>query len=149
MPDHKALSEGYLKAIGGLIAVVVGILAVTGLALVTLWQLDTENQEGMVAVTSSAFGIISAVVGAYLGIKISAETSAKASEEVKHATGTAAVAQHEASQAHQEVTKVKGAAAEVLEPEQKQEFQEKLAEADPPPPAPPDPPQQPPPAEGR
>ncbi len=134
MPEQKGWSEGYLKAIGGLIAVVVGILAVTALALVTLWRLGTDNQEAMVAVTSSAFGIISAVVGAYLGIKISADTSAKASEEVKQATGNAAVAQHVADKAQEEVTKVKDVADEVLEPDQKQEFQEKLAEADPPPP---------------
>ena len=136
MPNQKqGWTEGYLKAIGGLIAVVVGILAVTGLALFTLAQLDTNNQDGMVAVTSSAFGIISAVIGAYLGIKISADTNAKASADVKRAAGDAAVAQHVADQAQQEVSQVKGAAAEVLKPEQKQEFQEKLAEATEPPPA--------------
>lgn len=92
-----------IKSIGGLIAVVTGVAAVTGLAVVTLTQL--ENKSSMVAVTSSAFGIISAVVGAYLGIKITADTSSKASDEAKNA----AVAEHVAAVAN---SKYEGAAAE-------------------------------------
>lgn len=89
-------AEG-IKSVGGLIAVVVGITAVTALTIVTLTQLKDEK-DSIVAVTSSAFGIISAVVGAYLGIKISSETTAKASDEAKHA----AVAEHVANVASSE-----------------------------------------------
>jgi hypothetical protein len=82
-----------IKTIGGLLAVLAGITAVTALAIVTLTKLDPENKESMIAVTSSAFGIISAVVGAYLGIKITADSATKTNEESK----TAAVAVHEAN----------------------------------------------------
>ncbi len=89
---------GGIKAVGGLIAVVVGVVAVTALAVVTLTRLDSESKDSVVAVTTSAFGIISAVVGAYLGIKISADTNQKASDEAKHA----AVAKNQANTAMQE-----------------------------------------------
>jgi hypothetical protein len=101
-------SNGYgpdansIKTIGGLLAVLGGITAVTALAIVTLTKLDTENSESMIAVTSSAFGIISAVVGAYLGIKITADSSNKTNEEAKNA----AVAQHEAALAQKEKSAV-------------------------------------------
>ena len=90
-----------IKPIGGLIAVVVGITAVTALAIVTLTQLG-DKSSSIVAVTSSAFGIISAVVGAYLGIKITAETTAKAGEEAKDA----AVSKHVAHVASSELDAV-------------------------------------------
>ncbi len=86
-----------LKAIGGLITVCFGILAVTSLAAFTIIFLGSGNKDSIVAVSSSALGIISAMVGAYLGIKISSETNAKASEEAKHA----AVVKHEADAAQQ------------------------------------------------
>ena len=81
-----------IQAVGGLIAVVAGITAVGVLTIVTLTQLGSKEHDSMVAVTSSAFGIISAVVGAYLGIKITADTTEKAGKEA----GNAAVARHEA-----------------------------------------------------
>lgn len=86
------MSFANVKTIGGLIAVVVAIVAVASLTLFTLAQLDTKHQDSMVAVTSSAFGIISAIVGAYLGIKITADTNARATDRA----GEAAIAQHEA-----------------------------------------------------
>jgi len=89
-----------LKAIGGLIAVGIGVAAVTGLAIITITRLKTDETESIVAVTSSAFGIISAVVGAYLGIKITADTTARAGENVKKA----AVAEHEAFIAQEQVS---------------------------------------------
>ncbi|HEX3609463.1 MAG TPA: hypothetical protein VHU14_07340 [Solirubrobacterales bacterium] len=78
-----AASAESIKSIGGLIAVVVGITAVTSLAIVTLTRLD--NKASAVAVTSSAFGIISAVIGAYLGIKISSDNTATAGDEATKA----------------------------------------------------------------
>ena len=87
-----------IKSIGGLIAVVVGIVAVTSLAIVTLTRLD--NKASAVAVTSSAFGIISAVVGAYLGIKISSDNTANSGEEATKAV----VSQRETERAERKVT---------------------------------------------
>jgi hypothetical protein len=101
-----------IRRLGGLIAVVVGITAVTALAIVTLTQLG-DQKDSIVAVTSSAFGIISAVVGAYLGIKITGDTSDKAVKEVKNA----AVAEHEAHIAQREVAQMKETAEKTVRPE--------------------------------
>ncbi|HVY96177.1 MAG TPA: hypothetical protein VHA54_04375 [Solirubrobacterales bacterium] len=89
------MSTDRVKAVGGLIAVCFGIFAVTVLSVFTIIWIGSGNRDSIVAVSSSALGIISAMVGAYLGIKISAETNAKASEEAKHA----AVVKHEADAA--------------------------------------------------
>ncbi|HWI96334.1 MAG TPA: hypothetical protein VNS60_09755 [Solirubrobacterales bacterium] len=102
-----------IRRLGGLIAVVVGITAVTALAIVTLTQLGHGQKDSIVAVTSSAFGIISAVVGAYLGIKITGDTSDKAVKEVKNA----AVAEHQAHVAQREVAQIKETAKETMRPE--------------------------------
>jgi len=83
-----------LKSIVGLIAVVAGIAAVTALTVVTVTVLGEDDSQ--VALTSSAFGVISAVVSAYLGIKITAESSARATAETKEEIEKAAVAEREA-----------------------------------------------------
>lgn len=114
---------GSVKSIGGLIAVVTGITAVTALAIVTLTQLG-DARDSIVAVTSSAFGIISAVVGAYLGIKITAETSAKAGEEAKHA----AVAQHEANVKEQKIAAVNEAVDKLVSEDKVSDEQAKAIE---------------------
>jgi len=78
----SGLDADGIKSVGGLIAVVTGIVSVTALALVTT-QAGSLSKESIVAITSSAFGIISTVIGAYLGIKISSEASAKTNETLK------------------------------------------------------------------
>jgi hypothetical protein len=88
----KGTGEGGIKAIGGLIAVVSGITAVAVLAVVTLTRLESNDKTSMVAITSSAFGVISAVVGAYLGIKVTGDHAANATADAKDA----AVSQHQA-----------------------------------------------------
>ncbi len=108
MGSSSGADAGSVKSIGGLIAVVTGITAVTALAIVTLTQLG-DARDSIVAVTSSAFGIISAVVGAYLGIKISAETTEKASNEAKDA----AVSKHVADDAKSKLDAVKRTASEL------------------------------------
>jgi hypothetical protein len=106
--------ESSIKEIGGLIAVISGITVVGALAVVTLTQLGSKEESSIVAVTSSAFGVISAVVGAYLGIKISADTSAKAGDDAKDA----AVARHIASVASSELDAVTDKVDELVTPEQ-------------------------------
>jgi hypothetical protein len=97
-----------LKAIGGLIAVVVGVAAVTGLAIITITRFGSKETDSIVAITSSAFGIISALVGAYLGIKITADTTARAGDNIKKA----AVAEHEAYIAQEQVSAMEDTAEE-------------------------------------
>jgi hypothetical protein len=119
------MNVGSLKAISGLIAVVVAVLAVAGLTAFTLTQLGSGNKDSIVAVTTSAFGIISAVVGAYLGIKITADTSDKANTEAKHA----AVAQHEASVLSETLSAVTSKVEEVA-PGQAAEIKDAAKEAE-------------------
>jgi hypothetical protein len=61
-----------IRSIGGLVAVVAGLIAITGLAVVTM--AFVSGHKGMantlIPLTTAAFGVISAIVGAYLGIKI-------------------------------------------------------------------------------
>jgi hypothetical protein len=79
--SEGGLNADGIKSVGGLIAVVTGIVAVTALTIVTT-QAASLSKEAIVAITSSAFGIISTVIGAYLGIKISSEASAKTNESL-------------------------------------------------------------------
>jgi hypothetical protein len=90
-----------IHAIGGLIAVVSGIIAVCILAAITLTQLSgKDDKEAIVAITTSAFGIISTVIGAYLGIKISSEAAVNASGDAK----LAAVAKRDVQSSQEEVS---------------------------------------------
>ena len=92
-----------VRAITGLIAVVVGIAAVVGVAVVAVILLGDKNQEAVVAIATSALGIISASITAYLGIKATANTSKEATAAVSEKSGEAAVAQHETAVAEREV----------------------------------------------
>ncbi len=120
-------AEG-IKSVGGLIAVVVGITAVTALTIVTLTQLGIGHKDSMVAVTSSAFGIISAVVGAYLGIKISSDNTINADEEAKKAAlaeaKKAAIAQHRAHVTSSELEATRRKADTIVKPEEAAEIKE-------------------------
>jgi hypothetical protein len=65
-----------IQSIGGLVAVVIGVLAITALAISTMAFVDGgKDANTMIPLATSAFGVISAVVGAYLGIKIGTDQS--------------------------------------------------------------------------
>jgi len=106
--DGGPNAEG-IKSVGGLIAVLVGIIAVTTLTIVTITLYGSDSKESVIAITSSAFGVISAVIGAYLGIKISSETNAEASGEAK----AAAVSKRNAEDAQEELLTLTKALEEV------------------------------------
>jgi hypothetical protein len=79
-------SADSVKAVGGLIAVVVGVLSITALAITTMAFIDSgRDANSIVPLASSAFGVVSAVVGAYLGIKIGTDQSASFAEETNRA----------------------------------------------------------------
>jgi hypothetical protein len=67
-----------LKIVTGLAAVIAGVVSVAALTVVAA-SLISDDQS-TVAITTSALGIISTVVTAYLGIKATANTSSKANE---------------------------------------------------------------------
>lgn len=89
-----------VRAVTGLLVVFLGVFAVVTLAVVAVALLGGDNKDSIVAVTTSALGIISAVVSSYLGIKATAntaaDTAAKATTVTAEKTGEAAVAQNEA-----------------------------------------------------
>lgn len=91
-----------IRTVGGLIAIVVGIGAVSLLAVITLTRFSSAENDSAVAISSSAFGVISALVGAYLGIKVSSDATQKVGEKSENAT----VAQHEADVKEQKISAV-------------------------------------------
>lgn len=60
-------SEG-IKLVGGLVVVAAGLLVLVTIAIVAIAVLDEGSD--VVAVATSAFGVIGTVVGAYFGLKI-------------------------------------------------------------------------------
>ncbi|HEX6780959.1 MAG TPA: hypothetical protein VF125_02895 [Solirubrobacterales bacterium] len=76
--DGKPVSEEALRTVTGLVAVVAGITAVGALSITTVELVgvgEEGNTEATVAITTSAFGIVSTVITAYLGIKATANAS--------------------------------------------------------------------------
>lgn len=65
-----------IRSIGGLVSVVVGVVAITALAIATMAFIDSgKDASTLVPLSTAAFGVISALVGAYLGIKIGTDQS--------------------------------------------------------------------------
>lgn len=63
-----------IQSAGALVSVVIGVLAITGLAIATMAFIDSDKDATtLVPLSTAAFGVISAIVGAYLGIKIGTE----------------------------------------------------------------------------
>jgi len=121
-----------VRAITGLIAVVVGMATVAGVAVVAVILLGGGKEESVVAITTSALGIISASITAYLGIKATANTSKEASAAVSEKSGEAAVAQHEAATAQREAavkkSKVDRLNKEIDEREKKGQIEPEIAD---------------------
>jgi hypothetical protein len=124
-----------VRAVTGLLVVSVGIFAVVTLAVVAVALLGGDNKSSIVAVTTSALGIISAVVSSYLGIKATANTAAKVATATAENAGEAAVAQHEArvkgakvARLNDEIDKQVGAGA--MEPEVADQLRDASVEAE-------------------
>jgi hypothetical protein len=83
-PGRKRATEGNrllpsaesIRSIGGLVSVVIGVFAITVLAVATMAFVDSgRDANTMIPLATAAFGVISALVGAYLGIKIGTDQS--------------------------------------------------------------------------
>ncbi len=77
-----------IRTIGGLVAVALGVGAVAALTIIAITTVSSLDATSTVALSTSAFGVISAVVGAFIGIKIGTDQADKAAG----ATTTAATA---------------------------------------------------------
>jgi hypothetical protein len=76
MRNRVLPSADSIKSIGGLVSVVIGVLAITVLAIATMAFIDSgKDASTLVPLSTAAFGVISALVGAYLGIKIGTDQS--------------------------------------------------------------------------
>jgi hypothetical protein len=121
-------SESGVRAIGGLIAVVSGTLIVGGLAAFTMTRLGSEEKDSAIAVASAAFGVISAVIGAYLGIKVTADhnTDAKnaaiSKQEVDQAQGKIDAAEREAQVTQTKLDGLRDKVEDVLPAQQANEI---------------------------
>jgi hypothetical protein len=100
-----------IQSIGGLVAVVVGVLAVTVLAIATMAFIESgKDANTLIPLSTAAFGVISALVGAYLGIKIGTDQSKTFAQDATQARAqltavqgfVPAAQQKEATQAAQE-----------------------------------------------
>ena len=72
-----------IKSIGGLVAVALGVGAIAALTIVIITTASGLEDTSIVAISTSAFGVVSTVVGAFVGIKVGSDQTGKAVEEVK------------------------------------------------------------------
>lgn len=85
-----------LRALTNLLAVLAGIIAVAGLTVVAIELLNSEEKsEAAIAITTAAFGIISTVITAYLGIKATANAAGRAEGETSEEAEAAVLARYE------------------------------------------------------
>lgn len=107
-----------IQSVGGLVAVVVGVTSVTVLAIVTMAFVGSDNDANtLVPLSTAAFGVISAVVGAYLGIKIGTDQSKNLAQDATQAHARlAAVTAFVPSDQQQAAAQAATAAAEVARP---------------------------------
>lgn len=75
----KASFSDQVKAVGGLVAVAIGVGAVAVIALVAIFK-DSSNA-GTIA--SAAGGVIATMVGAYFGVKVGTDQSKTAADNQK------------------------------------------------------------------
>ncbi len=85
-------SSESIKEVGALVAVIVGVTSVTALAVVTMALVTKENANIIIPLSTAAFGVISAVVGAYLGVKIGTDQSKELTKNIGQAHENLAVA---------------------------------------------------------
>jgi hypothetical protein len=80
---HENEKESYLservKTIGGLIAVGIGVLAVTATAIVAI----AVDNDDAATIASAAGGVIATIVGAYFGIKAGSDRAKAAGDDQK------------------------------------------------------------------
>jgi hypothetical protein len=68
--DDPKPTDPVEKEIAGAVVAAVGLVALVGIVLIAILSLpDSAKSQNIVAIASSAFGVIGAIVGAYFGIK--------------------------------------------------------------------------------
>jgi uncharacterized membrane protein len=71
-----------IAGIAGMIVVVFALLVLLGIVYIALQELPDDNKsQNIVALSSSAFGVIGAVVGAYFGVRAAGNAMEKVAQE--------------------------------------------------------------------
>ena len=81
--DAKHWSER-LRVVGGLAAVVVGVIAVFGIAIGAL----IANSQTAATIAGSTAGVVGSIVGAYFGVKLGTDQAENALERVEKESAT-------------------------------------------------------------
>jgi hypothetical protein len=81
--SQRLLSES-IKTIGGLIAVIVGVLVVASIAGGAI----TKNTQIAATIAASASGAVATMVGAYFGVKVGSDQTKTALDAAKEASKT-------------------------------------------------------------
>ena len=76
-----------VKAIGGLVAVAVGVTAVGVIAVIAL----IKDSDTSATIASAAAGVIATIVGAYFGVKVGTDQSRNAMENQKEEAAKAQI----------------------------------------------------------
>lgn len=85
--DTGASWSNDVKAIGGLVAVAVGVLVVGAVAVIAL----IKDSDTAATIASSAAGVIATIVGAYFGVKVGSDQSKTAIEAQKEEAAKAQI----------------------------------------------------------
>jgi hypothetical protein len=121
-PRNRVLpSAESIRSVGGLVAVAIGVVAVTGLAITTMAFVESGHDANtLIPLSTAAFGVISAIVGAYLGIKIGTDQTKSLAQDATQARAqlTAVQGYVPAEQQQAAAQAGKEAAADVLSPTQ-------------------------------
>jgi hypothetical protein len=102
-----------IRTVGGLLAVVAGVLAVGSIAIVAL----AKNTSTAATIASSAGGVIATIVGAYFGVKVGSDQSraANSSERAEAAKAQVYAAHLPSEEAPAIIDRAEAAARDVLE----------------------------------
>ncbi len=82
-PEANHWSEG-LRVVGGLAAVVVGVIAVLGIAIAAL----IEGSQTAATIAGSTSGVVGAIVGAYFGVKVGTDQAKTALHTAQQESAT-------------------------------------------------------------
>jgi hypothetical protein len=118
-------SEGPIRALGSLLGVVVAITAVTVIGLVTITKFagTDADKDSIVAIATSAFGVVSAIVAAFLGIKVTADQGAQIVSAKEDQVKTA---QEDAQAAQNAVAAVEQVAKSIDDPKAQQKIDDAI-----------------------
>ena len=74
------------RAGGAVLVILAGLAAVVAITVIAIYKV--KNESNVVALTSSAIGVIGTIVGAYFGIKLGSASTQDAQDTAQHLAET-------------------------------------------------------------